>query len=199
MSGVRRLFLAVLVSAFAALPVNAQEPVNSISISAHGGLINSPTDFDADRAVDYSSGVRFGGGLALQLYERLSIRGDASFTFGSGTDVTGGINEDVSLDRQFYGGGVEILLATGGNAEPYVYGGGGLIVVDRVGEDPITSYSFDVTEFTGVVGAGVRYVFTSNTFVFIDGTGWIYTNSILDEGQFDTSLSVGLGYRWGGN
>ena len=198
MSGARRLFLAVLVSAIAALPVNAQEAVNSISISAHGGLINSPSDFDADRAVSYDSGVRFGGGLTLQLYERVSIRGEASFTFGSGTDVTGGINEDVSLDRQFYGGGVEILLATGRNAEPYVYGGGGLIVVDRLGETE-NSYSFDVTEFTGVIGAGVRYVFTSNTFVFVDGTGWIYNNSILDEGQFDTSLSVGLGYRWGGN
>ena len=198
MSGTRRLFLAVLVSAIAALPVNAQEAVNSIAISAHGGLINSPSDFDADRTVSYGSGVRFGGGLTLQLYERVSIRGEASFTFGSGTDMTGGISEDVTLDRQFYGGGVEILLATGGNAEPYVYGGGGLIVVDRVGET-VNSYAYDVTEFTGVIGAGVRYLFSSNTFVFVDGTGWIYNNSILDDGQFDTSLSVGLGYRWGGN
>ena len=198
MSGVRRLFLAVLVSAIAALPVNAQEAVNSISLSVHGGLINSPSDFDADRTVSYGSGVRFGGGLRLQLYERVSIRGQASFTFGSGTDQTGGINEDVTLDRQFYGGGVEIVLATGRNAEPYVYGGGGLIVVDRLGETE-TSYSYDVTEFTGVIGAGVRYAFGSNTFVFVDGTGWIYNNSVLDEGQFDTSLSVGLGYRWGGN
>ena len=89
-------------------------------------------------------------------------------------------------------------MATGSNVEPYLYGGGGLIVLDRVGETT-TSYSFDVTEFTGVVGAGVRYVFTSNAFVFVDGTGWIYNNSVLDEGQFDSSLSVGLGYRWGGN
>ena len=198
MSGTRRLFLAVLVSAIAALPVNAQEAVNSIAISAHGGLINSPGDFDADRTVSYGSGVRFGGGLTLQLYERVSIRGEASFTFGSGTDMTGGISEDVTLDRQFYGGGVEILLATGGNAEPYVYGGGGLIVVDRVGETA-NSYAYDVTEFTGVIGAGVRYLFSSNTFVFVDGTGWIYNNPVLDDGQFDTSLSVGFGYRWGGN
>ena len=198
MSGVRRLFLAVVVSAIAALPVSAQEAVNSISLSGHGGLVNSPTDFDADRTVSYDSGVRFGGGLSLQLYERVSIRGDASFTFGSGTDTTGGINEDVTLDRQYYGGGVEILLATGRNVEPYVYGGGGLIIVDRVGETG-TSYSYDVTEFTGVVGAGVRYVFASNAFVFADGTGWIYSNSVLDEGQFDSSLSVGFGYRWGGN
>ena len=198
MTGVRRLFLAVVVSAIAALPANAQEAVSSVSVSAHGGFINSPTAFDADRAVDYSSGVRFGGGLALQIYDRLSIKGSASFTFGSGTDVTGGINEEVTLDRQFYGGGVEVLLVTGRNVEPYVYGGGGLVIVDRVG-GTTTSYAYDITEFTGVVGAGVRYMFDSNAFVFVDGTNWIYTNSITDSAQNDSSLSVGLGYRWGGN
>ena len=198
MTGVRRFFLAVVVSAIAALPANAQEAVNSISVSAHGGLINSPTDFDADRAVDYSSGVRLGGGLALQLYERISIKGSASFAFGAGTDVTGGINEGVTLDRQFYGGGVEVLLVTGRSFEPYVYGGGGLVVVDRVG-GTATSYSYDITEFTGVVGAGVRYVFDINAFVFVEGTNWIYNNAITDSAQNDSSMSVGVGYRWGGN
>ena len=198
MTGVRRLFLAVIVSAIAALPANAQEAVNSISLSVHGGFINSPTDFDADRAVDYGSGVRFGGGLDLQIYERLSIKGSASFASGSGTDVTGGINEDVTLDRQFYGGGVEVLLMTGRNVEPYLYGGGGLVIVDRVG-GTTTSYSYDVTEFTGVVGVGIRYMFDSNAFFFVDGTNWIYNNSVTDSAQNDSSLSVGLGYRWGGN
>ena len=198
MIGIRRLFLAVCVSAIAALPANAQEAVSSFSLSGHGGFINSPTNFDADRTVDYSSGVRFGGGVNLQLYERLSIRGDASFTFGSGTDTSGGINEAVTLDRQFYGGGVEVLLVTDRNVEPYVYGGGGLIVVDRVGETE-TSYAYDVTEFTGVLGAGARYLFASNAFVFVEGMNWIYNNAITDSAQNDRSLSVGFGYRWGGN
>ncbi len=198
MTGVRRLFLAVVVSAIATLPVNAQEAVNSFSISAHGGSINSPTDFDADRTVDYGSGIRFGGGIALQLYERVTVRGEASFASGSGTDTSGGINEDITLDRQFYGGGVEILLATGRNVEPYLYGGGGLIVVDRLGETE-TSYSYDVTEFTGVLGAGARYLFDSNAFVYVDATTWIYNNAITDSAQNDSSLSVGVGYRWGSN
>ena len=198
MSGSRRLFLAVLVSAAAAAPVHAQEPVSSFSLSGHGGFINDPSGFDADRSVSYGSGVRFGGGATLQLYERISIRADASVTSRSGTDTTGGINESVSLGRQYIGGGVEILLMTGGGIEPYVHGGGGLITVDREGATA-TSYSYDVTEFTGVFGAGARSVFDSGAFVFVEATSWTYSNHITDEAQTDVSLSVGVGYRMGGN
>ncbi len=199
MAGVRRLFLAILVSAIAAFPVNAQEAQSSISLSAHGGLINNPADFDAERAVSYGSGVRFGGSITLGLYERISIRGDASYTSKSGTDATGGSSDEVTLDRQYYGGGVEILLATGRQVEPYIHAGGGLVIVDRNGQSELTSYNYDVTEFTGVVGAGVRYVFDSNAFVFVDATSWTYNNAVLDEAQFDSAFSVGFGYRWGGN
>ena len=197
MSAVRRLFFAVLVSAFAALPLKAQEPVSSFSLAAHGGLISNPASYDADRVVSYGMGVRFGAGATLQLYERISIRGDVSLTSKSGTDATGGISESVDLGRQYYGGGVEVLLATGGNMEPYVFGGGGLVVVDRQGQTA-TSYSYDVTEFTGVFGAGVRLLLESNAFVFVDATSWTYQNHVVDEAQFDTSFSVGFGYRWGG-
>ena len=197
MSGVRRLFLAVLAGAFAALPANAQEPVSSFSLSAHGGLINNPASYDADRSVSFGMGVRFGAGARLQLYERISIRGDVSLTSKSGTDNTGGINEAVDLGRQYYGGGVEVLLMAGGNMEPYVFGGGGLVVVDRQGATT-TSYAYDVTEFTGVFGAGVRFLLESNAFVFADVTSWTYQNHIVDESQMDASFSVGFGYRWGG-
>ncbi len=197
MSGVRRLVLAVLAVAFAAQPADAQEPVSSFSLSAHGGLINNPAGYDADRAVSYGMGVRFGAGAALQLYERISIRGDVSLTSKSGTDNTGGINESVDLGRQYYGGGVEVLLMTGGSMEPYVLAGGGLVVVDRQGQD-MNSYAYDVTEFTGVFGAGVRFLLESNAFVFADATTWTYQNHVLDESQLDTSFSVGFGYRWGG-
>ena len=201
MIGIRRLFLAVCLSVIATIPASAQEAVTSLSISGHAGVINSPGNFDGgnnDRLVDYSSGTNFGGGLTLQIYERLSIKGSANFSFGAGTDISSGSSEEVTLDRQFYGAGVEILLMTGQNVEPYLYGGGGLIVVDRVGAQ-VTSYAYDVTEFTGVVGAGVRYLFDNNAFVFVDGTNWIYNNSVTDSAQNDRSVSVGLGYRWGGN
>ena len=197
MSGVRRLVLAVLAGALAALPANAQEPVSSFSLSAHGGLINNPASYDADRTVSFGMGVRFGAGARLQLYERISIRGDVSLTSKSGTDNTGGINEAVDLGRQYYGGGVEVLLMAVGNMEPYVFGGGGLVVVDRQGATT-TSYSYDVTEFTGVFGAGVRFLLESNAFVFADVTSWTYQNHIVDESQMDASFSVGFGYRWGG-
>ena len=182
MIGIRRLFLVACLSAIAAMPASAQEAVTSLSISGHAGMINSPAAFDGgnnDRLVDYSSGMNFGGGLTLQLYERLSIKGSANFSFGAGT-------------------GVEVLLMTGQNVEPYVFGGGGLVVVDRVGAQ-VTSYAYDVTEFTGVVGAGVRYLFANNTFIFLDGTNWIYNNSVTDSSQNDRSVSVGLGYRFGSN
>ncbi len=201
MIGIRRLFLVACLSAIAAMPASAQEAVTSLSISGHAGMINSPAAFDGgdnDRLVDYSSGMNFGGGLTLQVYERLSIKGSASFSFGTGTDITSGSSQEVTLDRQFYGAGVEVLLMTGQNVEPYVFGGGGLVVVDRVGAQ-VTSYAYDVTEFTGVVGAGVRYLFANNTFIFLDGTNWVYNNSVTDSAQNDRSVRVGLGYRFGSN
>ena len=197
MSGVRRLVLAVLAGAFAAVPANAQEPVSSFSLGAHGGLINDPAGYDADRIVSYGMGVRFGATANLQLYERISVRGDVSLTSKSGTDTSGGINESVDLGRQFYGAGVEVLLMTGGSMEPYVHAGGGLVIVDRQGQD-MNSYAYDVTEFTGVVGGGVRFLLESNAFVFADVTTWTYQNHIVDEANMDTSFSVGFGYRWGG-
>jgi hypothetical protein len=197
MSGVRRLVLAGLTAAFAALPADAQEPVSSFSLGAHGGLINDPAGYDADRIVSYGMGVRFGATANLQLYERISVRGDVSLTSKSGTDTSGGINESVDLGRQFYGAGVEVLLMTGGSMEPYVHAGGGLVVVDRQGQE-LNSYAYDVTEFTGVVGGGVRLLLESNAFVFADVTTWTYQNHIVDESNLDTSFSVGFGYRWGG-
>ena len=197
MTGVRRLFLAGLAGLLAALPVKAQEPVSSFSLGAHGGLINDPAGYDADRIVSYGMGVRFGATANLQLYERISVRGDVSLTSKSGTDTSGGINESVDLGRQFYGAGVEVLLVTGGNMEPYVHAGGGLVVVDRQGQE-LNSYAYDVTEFTGVVGGGVRFLLESNAFVFADVTTWTYQNHIVDESNMDTSFSVGFGYRWGG-
>ena len=197
MTGVRRLFLAGLAGLLAALPVKAQEPVSSFSLGAHGGLINDPAGYDADRIVSYGMGVRFGATANLQLYERISVRGDVSLTSKSGTDTSGGINESVDLGRQFYGAGVEVLLVTGGSMEPYVHAGGGLVVVDRQGQE-LNSYAYDVTEFTGVVGGGVRFLLESNAFVFADVTTWTYQNHIVDESNMDTSFSVGFGYRWGG-
>lgn len=197
MSGVRRLFLAGLAGLLVALPVNAQEPVSSFSLGAHGGLINDPAGYDTDRSVSYGMGVRFGATANLQLYERISVRGDASLTSKSGTDTSGGINESVDLGRQFFGAGVEVLLMTGGSMEPYVHAGGGLVVVDRQGQE-LNSYAYDVTEFTGVVGGGVRFLLQSSAFVFADVTTWTYQNHIVDEANMDTSFSVGFGYRWGG-
>ncbi len=197
MSGVRRLVLVGLAGAFAVLPLRAQDPVSSFSLSAHGGLINNPAGYDADRVVSYGMGVRFGAGASLQLYERISIRGDMSLTSKSGTDATGGIDESVDLSRRYYGGGVEVLLLTGGGMEPYVHAGGGLVFVDRRGETT-NSYAYDVTEFTGVVGAGVRFPLASGGFVFADVTSWTYQNHVLDEAHMDASFSVGFGYRWGG-
>lgn len=197
MSGVRRLFLAGLAGMLAALPVNAQEPVSSFSLGAHGGLISDPAGYDADRIVSYGMGVRFGATANLQLYERISVRGDVSLTSKSGTDTSGGINESVDLGRHFYGAGVEVLLMAGGSMEPYIHAGGGLVVVDRQGQE-LNSYAYDVTEFTGVVGGGVRLLLESSAFVFADVTTWTYQNHIVDESNMDTSFSVGFGYRWGG-
>ena len=199
MPSARRLFLAALFVALGVSPVSPQEPVNNVTVYASGGMINSPANFDGvSRTVAYGTGVRGGAGMRLSLYERLAIRSDFAFTFGNGTDTSGGINEEVTLDRRYYGLGVEILLAAGSEIEPYVYGGGGLVSVKRVGAQNM-SYAYDVTEFTGTVGGGLRYLFPSNFVLFVEGNGWIYNRASDDSSQFDSSLGAGFGYRFGGN
>lgn len=190
----RNAIISVVLLLVTAPPVSAQQ--NAISLFAYGGFINSPTDFDFGRTVEYSSGFRYGGGLGLQLYEHLGIRVDASLTTGEGTDTSGGINETVSLDRRYFGVAAEFPFPMPSGVEPYLYGGGGFVLLDRTGATQ-TSYSYDLTEFTAIIGGGLRYRFPSNLNVFVDGTGWLYNRAANDTSQFDKSLSVGLGYRFG--
>lgn len=196
MTCVRRALVLNLVPALFALQLLAQEPDYSARIFVTGGFISSPTDFDVARSVDYGSGFRIGGGAALQLYEHVSVRADVSAAFGSGTDTTGGISEDASLDRLYIGVGIEYAFQPEEPAVPYLFGGGGMVSIDRKGASA-TSYAFDITEFTGLIGAGVRYGFAPNVHAFVEGTGWVYNRAADDSAQFDTSVGVGIGYRFG--
>lgn len=193
MSGVRKLAAVGVVVLLAATPASAQERT-SVSFFGYGGLINSPTDFDVDRTVEYDPGIRFGGGIGLQLYENVAVRGDFSFVSGSGQDATGGINEDVSLDRTFYAASLELMFPMDSGLTPYAYLGGGFVSLDRKGAT-LDSYGFDLTEFTGLLGAGARYGFSSNVEVFVEGVGWVYNRAASGESQVDTSINVGIGYR----
>lgn len=194
MKDARSILGALVIAALTAGPARAQD--GSLSLFAFGGYINSPADFDVGRSVDYGAGFRFGGGFGLQLYEHVGVRFEASLTATEGTDTSGGINETVNLDRQFYGAAVEFQLWRRPTFEPYVYVGGGTVILDRTGATA-SSYSYDVTEFTGLVGGGLRYLMPSNLHVFVEGTGWLYNRAANDTSQFDTALSVGVGYRFG--
>lgn len=191
-----RVILLIVATLPMGFPLSAQEPASGARVFVSAGFINSPTEFDVARAVEYSSGLRVGGGAALQLYDQLAVRADFSTTFGSGTDRTGGINEAVELDRSYAWLGMEFQFRPDEAMTPYLHGGGGIIVVDRNGATA-TSYNFDVTEFTGVVGGGVQYTLPSNFQVLVEATGWIYNRAADDSSQFDTSVSVGVGYRFG--
>jgi hypothetical protein len=194
MSGVRRLAALGVIALFAATPASAQEGT-SISVFGFGGMINSPTDFDVDRDVSYDAGIRLGGGIALQLYEQVAVRGDFSFVSGSGQDTSGGINEDVSLDRMFYSGSLELQYPLESDFTPYAFLGGGVVTLDRKGATA-TSYAYDLTEFTGLLGVGARYGFSSNLEAFVEGVSWIYNRAASGDSQTDMSLNVGIGYRF---
>ncbi len=193
MSGVRKLAAISVIALIAAAPASAQENT-SVSFFGYGGLINSPTDFDVDRVVEYDAGIRFGGGIGLQLYEHVAVRGDFSYASGSGRDTSGGINEDVSLDRMYYGASLEFMYPLDSNVTPYAFLGGGLVTVDRKGATAM-SYNFDVTEFTGLLGLGGRYGFSSNLEAFVEGVSWVYNRAASGDSQIDMSINVGIGYR----
>lgn len=181
------LLLGFLLAAGA--PLEAQED-GALRLFVSGGMQTSPDSYDSFRPVEYDSGLQFGGGIALVLSETFAVRGEMAKGSNSGFEA-GVLNEDVEMDRSYYGVSAELTLPVAMAVSPYALIGAGMVHIDRDGP----SYTFAVTEVTGQVGAGLRVpVGLAATSAFVQGTTWVYANSSTDEWQVDPVLSLGLAY-----
>ena len=141
----RLLLSSGILAALAVGPLSAQDDGESaLILFGSAGFLNSPEDFDVFRDVAYDGGIQIGGGIGLQLYENVTVRGDFAWVRNSGREAAP-VNEDVDFSRVYSGASLEVSLPLDSGVSPYVFGGGGFVSLDRDAPD----YAYDVTEGAG--------------------------------------------------
>ncbi len=191
MSLSRLLLSSGVLAVLAAAPLTAQdEDESALILFASAGFLNSPEDFDVFRDVSYDGGIQVGGGIGLQLYENVTIRGDFAWVKNSGREAAP-VNEDVDFQRLYFGTSLELNLPLDSGLAPYVFGGGGFVALDRKAPD----YAYNVTEGAGLLGGGLRYTPPgSSVQFFAQGAAWMYSNHAITELQTDAVISAGIGW-----
>ncbi len=187
----RFLFFSGVLAVLAVGPLSAQdEGESALILFGSVGFLNSPQEFDVFRDVSYDGGIQVGGGIGLQLYENVTIRGDFAWVKNAGREGAP-VNEDVDFQRMYSGASLEVSLPLDSGLAPYVFGGGGFVSLDRQASD----YAYDVTESAGLLGGGLRYTPPgSSVQFFAQGAAWMYSNHAVTELQTDLVLSAGIGW-----
>ncbi len=191
---VRVLGAAVLAVAVAQ-PISAQD--KALAISLRGGGFNSLTNLDDAGTADFKKiGYNAGGGVGVELNERIALRGD--FTFARNELQLNSAATGSELNRFFVDLAVQFQHPTANGWKPYLFIGAGAVTLDPVGAS-VTS------KRTGVAttGLGLQYrIPDSNLAVMVEGKSWIYDFSEVggnlagyDKAQFDVTWSAGFAYR----
>ena len=186
----RLLLSSGVLAVLAVAPLSAQDEESALILFGSAGFLNSPEDFDVFRDVAYDGGIQVGGGVGLQLYENVTIRGDFAWVKNSGRE-SAPVSEDVDFQRMYFGASLELNLPLDSGLAPYVFGGGGFVTLDRKASD----YAYDVTEGAGLLGGGLRYTPPgSSVQFFAQGAAWMYSNHAVTELQTDAVISAGIGW-----
>lgn len=187
----RLLLSSGILAALAAGPLSAQDDGESaLILFGSAGFLNSPENFDVFRDVAYDGGIQIGGGIGLQLYENVTVRGDFAWVRNSGREAAP-VNEDVDFSRMYSGASLEVSLPLDSGVSPYAFGGGGFVSLDRDAPD----YAYDVTEGAGILGGGLRFMPAGSSVQFFgQAAAWMYSNHAVTELQTDVVFSAGIGW-----
>lgn len=181
--------LAVVVWLTPPADASAQE---ELSLYAFGGLGNTPGEFDVVRQVDYGSSPMLGAGFSYALGPLLSLRGDVGWVRNTG-DETELVQESVEFTRVYYTAKLQLSYELEGGLQPYAYGGGGVVSVERDAQ----SYGYDFNEVAGTLGIGVHYGLPDSPLgVFAEGEGWFYNRNTTEGSQFDKAALAGISYTF---
>jgi hypothetical protein len=165
----------------------------SISLYGFGGGYSALNDLTAATlsTVSFKTGWNVGAGLGLSLLSVLEIRGDVALVNSQRQGT--GANSD--WRKVFSGGDLKLKLPLP-VVSPYVFAGGGVVMLDEEGTTtPISSRR------AGRGGAGVD-LSLGKLGVFAQAAGWFYKWDAtkfpaFTEQQFDVLYSAGLTYRFG--
>lgn len=203
----RSSLLAVSVAACAlvAWPAQARaqsyttdEDQQALVFYAHGGAFSPLAHLDDENNADFKTGFAVGGGTAYRVNRYIALRGNFTFIRAEAQDtgprplnpVTGDM-----FNRYIYDGDLQLRYPLLDGLTPYAFIGGGGITVQR---DIVRGRSA-FTQGAGKVGGGLSYLFPdSDVALYVEGTGWIYKwdRYGYDNVQFDTTISVGMSYRF---
>jgi opacity protein-like surface antigen len=194
MQAIRRAVGILGLAASLSAPLAAQES-REIMLFANAGGMRSLTSLDRNNVYDSGTGLGIGGGLGLQLIDRLVVRADFNY---SKTPVTfQGIELDSDFDRLALSLIAQIQFPSAGGLNPYVLAGAGALFLDQhTTVDPKKTLGHFLTG----VGLGYR-LGGSGLSLFTDGRLYMYQPRGLvggdrDETRFqaDVLFSAGLSY-----
>lgn len=189
---------ALGIAVVAAVPGAAQD--HAVTVFARGGGFSALTNLDnANPSSDFKTGYNVGGGVSVDLYRYVAVRGD--FTFARARFRNAGVETNDHFNKFFYTGAIQLQYPTASGFMPYVFvGGGGVTIKEK--ESP-TGVNVDKTKGAGVGGIGFSYTIPRTHFaVFAEGIGYLYkinglsgTLAGFDKTQFDAGYSGGISYR----
>ncbi len=182
----------------AAVPSAAQG--HAVTVFARGGGFSAATNLDnASPASDFKTGYSVGGGVSVDVYRYVAVRGD--FTFARARFRNAGVETNDHFNKFFYTGALQLQYPTASGFMPYVFAGGGGVTIKEK-ESP-TGVNIDKTKGAGVGGIGFSYTIPRTHFaIFAEGLGYVYkitgltgTLAGFNKTQFDVGYSGGVSYR----
>ena len=184
----RWLALSLLLISIAPEPTAAQ--ARALLVFGHGGRMFSLTNL-SEAGDDLSAGRIFGGGVGLQIGTATALRASVNISESSHRGPTLNLGDPV-LKRSYYGGDLMLGTPSDGGLAPYVFFGGGRVVVD-----PAEPGTDTLTKWAGRLGAGVNYVPDNSFFVlFAEVGGWVYQFDLFgfDKLQFEPAVLGGIAF-----
>jgi len=138
---------------------------------------------------DLSAGTTFGGGVGLQIGTATALRASVNISESSHRGPTLNLGDPV-FKRYYYGGDLMFGTPSNGGLAPYIFIGGGRVVVD-----PAEPGTENLAKWAGRLGTGVNYVPDNSFFVlFAEVGGWVYQFDLFgfNKLQFETAVLGGI-------
>src|SRR6476620_2407806 len=195
MSIIRRLTGALVLGLVLTAPAAAQD--RAVFLFARGGGYNGLSNLTDAGTSDFKKvGCDVGGGVRVQLYRNVSVRGDLTFARNELRDNQ--VATGTKLHRCFYDAALQLQYPTASGLEPYLFAGGGAVTLHEVGTS-----GQNKTKAAGTFGLGFNYRIPNTQFgLFAEGKSWLYKLSGLqgtlagvDKTQYDGAWNGGVSYK----
>jgi outer membrane protein with beta-barrel domain len=192
-----RIRTAVLAtSLLVATAAAGQAQTRAVTVFGFGGGYSALRQLDNAGNADFKTGLDIGGGVGLQLDQRIELR--ATLTGAQSQLVNDGAATGVYLNRYYLSFDLKAQHPAARGVTPFGLLGFGAVLLHEKG-----TTGADKTQGFAHVGVGIAYAVRDFS-VFVEGDGFAYSLSELSTGalrtysqaQFDVSWIGGVSYRF---